>query len=990
MKEISKKLVPIVIFILMTCSFVYSQKITGSIKGVVIDSEGKSLPGILIIATSPSLLGSQSFVTTHKGIFRFPSMPPGVYEIKAELAGFQTVKRANVIVGLGKVTEVEIQMKMSTIKEEIVVTASSPVVDVSSSKVSLNYSSDFISNIPIARDLYDIQNMVPGSVSAGVKARRTSSILGGTVRSNLYTLDGVPMNDPATSYTVTNINVDVYDEVQIEIGSHPAEVGQTDSAYINIVTKSGGNKFSGIMSAHLSGDDLFGTGISLNQRILPEEQLIALGQESPSADRINADYSFSLGGPIVKDKIWFFANARRFYWIQDFADNGEYDLEHYEWLGFAKITSQISNRLKFMGMLNFSTIYEPVYCGSASWSRAKTTLQIYDHEKVWAGSGQINWIIDQNTFADFRFNYLDRFYPLHAHPGSEDLPLNYDYKTGKYWGGVYYEEEYTRSKMVGSASVTKFLDDLLGANHEIKFGLEFEEDHYYYDWFRKTPYYKYWSGYDFETNTGNPYYFSISQKKGQLRARPCADEAGIAVPKDNSRRFGGYIQDNISYNRLSINLGIRYDYQYAYEPEQSRPKTGDELLNTLAPEVFGGVTIPYRKIATFKNLDPRIGFVYDIFGDGKTAAKLSYARYHEPLFLSKYNFANILTYASVYFYWYDLNGNGEFDMPDVDNYVASYLPNMDTSFMPIDENIKAPHMDEIIAAIECEPINNLKLGLSYVWKKNGNIIEDIDINNGYTLDYQPDSWIPFTTTEPGIDGTFGTDDDREVTVYAKDKDAPLAKFKMVNVDEAKRQYNALILGIEKRMSDGWQMSASLTWSSFKGNVEATYGSTEGDSGAFDNPNSYLANSYGKLSFDRPLQIKIAGTVFLPYNILASAYLQHYSGAPWNRTLYVYFPDEINTYDSRVLVNAEEPGSRRYQPYTNLDLRIEKSFSIGSFGSLGLYVDVFNLFGRSGFSTIQDPQGRLYASGQYSLRSNYGDIISNFGVRSLRIGAKFKF
>ena len=990
MKNISKKWVLILILLMAIGSVAYSQKLTGSVKGVVEDSEGNPLPGVLVTATSPSLLGTQSFITTQEGIFRFPSLPPGIYEIATELEGFQIVKRANIVVQVGKIIEIKIQMKVSLIKEEIVVTAPSPTVDVSTSKLSLNISGDFIEKLPINRDLYDIQNMTPGAVSDGRAYRRTSSILGGTVRSNLYTLDGVPMNDPAVSYAITNINIDVYDEIQMEMGGHPAEVGQTDSLYINIVTKSGGNKFSGSLSAHYSGDNLLGTGLSLNQRILPEEQLTALGQEPPRADRMNADYSFTLGGPIVKDKIWFFTNARRYFWIKDFPDNAEYDLEHYEWLGFGKITAQITKNLKFMGMLNFATVYEPIYTGSASWSRAKTTLQIYDHEKVWAGSGQFNWIIDQNTFADFRFNYLHRFFPLHAHPGTEELPLNYDYKSGKYWGGVYYEEEYIRTKMVGSVSVTKFIDGLFGGNHELKFGLEFENDRYSYDWYRKTPYYRYWSGYDFETNTGNPYYFSKSQKKGRLRARPCASEPGVAVPIEKSRRFGGYIQDSIEYKRLVFNVGIRYDYQYAYEPEQSRPRTGDELLNALAPEVFGGITQPYRRIVTFKDLSPRVGLVYDLFGDGRTAVKLSYARYYEPIFLAKYNFANILTYASVYFYWYDINGNGEFDMPGIDNYVASYLPNMDTSYMPIDENAKNAHMDEIVAAAEHELFRNFKLSLTYIWKRNGNILEDIDENKGYTLDYHPGSWIPYTTTEPGMDGIFGTEDDSQITVYAKDKNAPLSLYKMVNVPEAKRQYNALILGLEKRMSDGWQMSASFMWSSFEGNVQATYGDTEGDSGAFDNPNNYLVNRYGKLSFDRPIQIRIASSIFLPFDILVSAYLRHYSGSPWNRTIYVYFPDTINTYDSRVLVNAEEPGSRRYQPYTNLDLRIEKAFSIGSFGNLSLYANIFNLFGRSGFSTIADPQGRLYADGRYSVRSNYGYITSNFGVRSVRVGAIFRF
>jgi hypothetical protein len=143
------------------------------------------------------------------------------------------------------------------------------------------------------RDLYDIQNSIPGAISEGRDYRRTSSILGGTVRSQLYALDGVPMNDPATFYSMANINVDVYD-IEFEVGAHPAEVGQTDSVYINIVTKSGGNKYSG-------GATFYYTGDNFAEDLVTKEEIGALNVNAPEKFSGYKDGSLNFGGPLIKD-----------------------------------------------------------------------------------------------------------------------------------------------------------------------------------------------------------------------------------------------------------------------------------------------------------------------------------------------------------------------------------------------------------------------------------------------------------------------------------------------------------------------------------------------------------------------------------------------------------------------------------------------------------------------------------------------------------------
>lgn len=1023
----NKKIIVIAFFTIILASLSFAQRQTGSLHGKVVDREGNPLPGATVTISGPSLLGVDNYVTSDTGLFRFPSLLPGEYEVKVEMPGFKILTRRGIIISVGKTTEVTLELEQSAVEEEVTVVAASPVVDVQSTRVSVNYSSQFLASLPLNRDLYDIQNSVPGAISEGVEYRRTSSILGGTVRSQLYALDGVPMNDPATFYSMANINVDVYEEIEFEVGAHPAEVGQTDSTYINIVTKSGGNKFSG-------GGIVYYTNDNFTEDLFTKDQIMAFNVNPPEKFTDSKDFSLNLGGPLVKDRIWFFLNGRRLVWQQAYPGTPEtrmirlgftdpikikhYDLEHQEWLGFAKMTFQATKNLRYMGMFHYNHIYEPIYSNSVGSDVSYENVEIWDHENTYTTTHQFNWVLNQNTFLDIRGTYIHRYFPIHSL--TQGQPTYYDYKEKVYWGSSPYNDEYIRKKMLASASLTRFQDDLLGSSHEFKAGAEFEQTEYHRDWYRANPYYSYWN--DWVKN--DPYYYSTSKKQGRLRIRTCPGEKGQWDVQDHTRRFSGYVQDSITTGRLAVNLGLRLDYSYQYEPEQTRPelrwKFGPDLLNPsitnpnaliealvsqwhkeIGPvSPFDKLTTPYKKVVEFFTLSPRVGIVYDVFGDGKTAFKISYGRYYEPVWSAKYNAGQIFGASSINYYWYDDNKNKLMDLPPVDRYVVTSYPEQDPNFRYYIEDLKCPYMDEILAGIEQEVFKDFKLGFQFVWKQNKNIVEDTDLNNGYDAEAKDEKgpiWIPFTFTDPGWDKTFGTTDDQTLTVYGLRSDRPIPTWKGMNPPEAKRKYWAAIMTFDKRMSNKWELKGSILYSSFKGNAEATYSPTEGESGMFDNPNT-LVNGYGPIWFDRPLQIKVMGTVILPLDFIFSAYLQYQSGSPWERTLArVYFPKGFGVQQTYVSVNAEPRGSQRGRSYTNLDMRIEKSLALGQYGKMNVYVDIFNLGGRSGVNVNQDPAAILRYdnypdkdSRAYSLSTTYGLITSVYGVRSFRLGVRYSF
>lgn len=1003
-------------------SFSYSQgRQTGAISGIVFDVEGNKLPGTIVTIYGKASLGQSYYVTSSSGKFRFPSLMPGTgYELRAEMPGFKTVIRPNLVVNVGKTTDVTINLEVTTIEEEITPTDRSPVVDVESTKLSVHYNTEVTTHIPMNRDLYDIQNSIPGAVSEEAANRRTSSILGGTVRSSLYALDGVPMNDPTTFQAMANLNVDAYEEIEFGLGALPAAVGQTNSVYINIVTKSGGNEPYGGITAYYTGD-------RLTEDLVSESEIMALNQNPPEKFTDYRDFSLTLGGFFFKDQAWFFLNGRRLTWekLNPYAQEDRmanlgitsphYDLKHGEWLGFSKFTVQITDSIRYMGMFHYNHVYEPYYTNRVNPNESYQTTTILNNENIYTTSHQINWVLNQDTFLDIRGTYVHRKLPLNNQPGLEDNYTYYDNKEDVYWGRTYYDIENVRKKLLASASITRFLDSFLGVSHEFTAGADFEQNDSHRDWFRLNPYYSYWNDYA----AGNPYYLSPSEKIGLLKIHNCPPLRRIWDVQDNTRRISSFIQDIIMAGNLTLNLGLRFDYSFQYEPFQFRPNlTYDYGPENLSPGIgqdiflealidqyhqeigaispFDELLLPNKRIVTFSTFSPRLGIAFDIFGNGRSVLKLSFARYYEPIWINKYDRGQILAPGSIEWKWYDQNENKLMDLPGTDKYILIRETEQDTIFNYYADNLKPPYVNEFLGGIELELLEDMKLGIQFVWKQNKNIVEDFDLNNGYDFNATDEIgsiWVPYSFVDPGYDGEFNTDDDQDLAVYGLRTDRPIPKLKGINPSEAQRKYQAVILTLDKRMSNRWQLKGSCVLSSFKGNTSAGYSPTEGETAMFNHPNS-LTLAYGPLFFDRPLQVKIMGSFVFPYGFILSAYFQHYSGSPWARTLdRVYFPPDFDVQQEYFSIFAEPRGSRRSAPSTNLDIRVEKGFSVKNYGRLNLFVDIFNVGSRNGIIYHENPNGSLKyyeIPPEYSPSPLYKTASHVYGVRSFRIGIRWNF
>jgi len=989
------------------------QRLDGSIDGRVLDSEGYPLPGVSVALEGASIPNDRKYITTQSGLFRFPSLPPGNdYSLTLELRGFKTVSRKGLQVNVGKTTSLSIVMEMGKLEEEVTVVGFSPIVDIKSSKTAVHFSRSFIDNIPMSRDLYDVLNSMPSAVSEDASYRRTSFISGGTVRGNQYSIDGVSINDPAVMYPMTNINIDVYEEVEFGLFGHTADVGIADGGFINIVTKSGGNVFHGGATV-----EYFNRHMRTNT--MSSEDLRALGLEKPIGRGSWKDFSLYSGGPLLRDRIWFFVNGRFFAWTQDFnlvswddtISTGERIFEceegpHEEINAFGKLTFQMTPHIRLTAMYNLANINEDFYTYRVSSQMDKTATSRWDDEKGHTLSVQLNWVPNQNLFADFRAGYNRRYFPL---PFSDyalsDAPLYWDRYWEMYRNNTWFEETYTRSRLNPTVTATLFVDNFLGLSHEFKIGIEYEWASSSWDWWRENPY-----RFDFFDGDIYSYPTLESPNRSIITIYTCGPSPASSVEKDEKNRFGVFIQDSVSLGRrLTLNMGIRFDTSQGKFPRQAKLSSADPYgLFPVLPGLekqspYDSYELEARHVLSWTNLAPRIGFSYDLFGDGKTSFRGSWSRYNEYLMLQYFNRMNPIYPRSGSWYWHDDNFN---KIPDpADSYKLVDLPDspyvLDLTEV-LDPDSSAPYTDELTLGIERELSRDFSLGLTLIYKYKHNIFEDV---NDYGLGkeeawkgYSPESpyWERYEFDDPGDDGLFGTEDDQRSFCYAELANSPggLHWYHM-NVGSGFRKYAALQLILQKRMSNRWQLLASFVWSNTWGNIGGGYAESSGASKAFDTPNSFVF-AEGRLDFDRPLNIKMQSTVILPAEFMLSGYFNYLSGSPWARTVWVYIPeDEKYLYPGQGYdVQTEESGTRRKSSLTTLDLRLEKKFSLTHSVSVGAYLDVLNVLGWNYVDVFADPGGYLdYRdpdNPKFTRYGNFGDISGAYGSRIVKVSLRVTF
>jgi len=289
-----------------------AQRTTGDILGTVVDGTGAMLAGVSVSVSGPNIAGSQTAATSAGGVYRIGNLPPGTYSVSYSLSGFQPKTLRGVRVSIGATIEENVSLSVSQLTETVDVVAEAAVVDTTSSEIGTNFNNDWVKNAPTRRyGFYDLVAHAPGSVKAGDGIRyaeQRTQVFGGSYDSNAFQLDGVNVTDTYWAEGFAEPNPDAIEEVEVLSLGAPAEYGNLMGGVYNIVTKQGTNEFHGDARAFYQSDGL--TWSNTDDVRNPDGSFAdACGDERCPFKR--GDYyevTAQLGGPIVKDKLWFFAS----------------------------------------------------------------------------------------------------------------------------------------------------------------------------------------------------------------------------------------------------------------------------------------------------------------------------------------------------------------------------------------------------------------------------------------------------------------------------------------------------------------------------------------------------------------------------------------------------------------------------------------------------------------------------------------------------------
>ena len=991
---------------------------TGIIKGVLTDAGGAPLPGASVVAESPGLMGKMAAVTDGNGDYRLVNLPPGTYTITASLTGFKTVRQTGIVVAVGQTYLVNLRTDASALTEEITVTGAAPVVDVQSSKITNVITTQLLQNLPLNRSINGLFNITAGS--AGNIAAYSGSIHGANSGSTAYEIDGVNGESPTTGGMQISPQYESIEEIEIATGGLPAQIGASGGSFISVVTKSGGNAFHGQAQTYY-------TAKGLNQMLFTDEELASLGRSKPAFAKYDVDGSFSLGGPIVKDRIWFFGTM-------DYRQN-EYTMNNvpvtlegtaYDvftnptktYAPFLKLTTQLNKDLRFFVMFNGSftkNLYSPSYYQVFE----STTRSLSNSMAVTAN---LNWMLGPNTYVDFRGGYNNLDWSLTSQPEARESVTKIDDFTGYTWGNKRNEEQYTiRRGETVSARLTHFMDNVLGGNHELGAGVE-----YIYAFDRLTvargnPLTMHY--YD-----GDPYAYAAQGRDretygdGYIQLANMGPNEGDSTKDLPGNRIGAYLQDSFTFkNRLTVNLGFRFDYYWGgfggatstgTASDGLAYKMGEFVAETIGWNPYAAMTWdPIWKTMQNTTLSPRIGLSYDIFGNGKTAFKIAWGRYYEAMPVMWFSNAQASIQQNYAFNWWDDNGNFVPDDPGID----TYYPRDDYwSFVEQDipalrllvagkgdqYQLKAPWNNELVVSLSHQLAKDLSVKLQYVnklgrrdhWDTMYNTATQTYLNS--IQDAPAGFWVPFTTTVPAV----GAWEESTVTIYVPtaDYDWDNVVWRQASNPYSKRLYNGVELAFDKRYANGWALGGSITLAKSKSITP------------YD-PN-YAVNGWGSDINDIPMAIKLFGSFQMPLDFIGSFIYRHIEGGPlnyggnfWDKSMdvTVYVPDDwlaennCVTWANWIGVQLAPNGTHRQASWDNIDFRLEKAFTF-RFGTVSVFADVFNLLGNkyvySGLnpSGVWYPDGENTTSGTRELDYNYQRVTSVSGLRTFKLSARVTF
>ncbi len=949
-----------------------AQEFRGRISGIATDTSGALLPGVTVTATSPALIQPQTTATGEDGVYRLIALPAGVYTVTFELSGFQTVKRENVRVVINQTLTVNVEMPVASLQESLTVSAESPIVDTSTTTVGTNFTKELLTEIPNARDIWAAMAQAPGfqmtgyDVGGSHTGTQTGFIAYGVSQQRTTRIEGVNTTE-ATDANAGYFDFGSFEELQFGGAGNSAD-HDTPGASLNIVVKSGGDKFTGTWYSDWEGDatisdnvpDVFKTA---NQRDDNGFFVRAPLRRGNPIDR-QYDINVDVGGPIWKKKAWFFYSYRlndQYKNVLNFDELARSKLSNqYTFKG----TFQLSQGNQLIGYLNKREKLQALRDLSANVPLSAAYAQSSRNYPM-----KVEWtsVLSDRMFLDVLVGQWYNFFPLR--PTTESgafagpyVPGRFDISTSARLAGgpnITYQDQ-KRFKPQYAVSLSLFKDGWHGS-HDFKFGSEGRREKR-----------KFFADQPFD----HVYYDAVLGVRPQEVEFYNTPNEGI----NQTNNISAYMQDVWRFsNKLTFTLGIRMDYYKDGFPEQSVNPNGVPALrgttNAQLVALWTPFTVNETWLSETTRFGPRAGFAYDFGGNGKSVIKGFWGRFYfnsAPDTIAA--LVNPVGRTRLRFSWTDQNGNLLIDGPQE---LGAFLRTVTGSLpgaagVTVDPDLTRPYGDEFSGHYERELTAGLSGRVSWVYKNLRNEWAVVDLNRigAYT--------IPFTAVDPGPDGRTGTADDGPAIQLLSRGAVPERRVFTNPMDpEYNSDYNTLELAINRRFRNGWMFLTSFeyTWlDQFHGNASSTDAL-----GAAGNGKDYSwqpnIRRFGRET-STVWNYKLLGRYTLPWEIGISGSYKLQSGRNWGRSLAVTVPG-VGSETIRV-----EPVTANRAPNVPItDIRFDKSLRLGRAGRVTGMVDVFNLFNLGTVTTFRTTT---------ATNGSFGEVTSLLDPRIVRFGVRYTF
>ncbi len=878
---------------------------TGTLTGVVRDLQGGVLPGVSVTASGESLIGgSRQTITGEAGSYSF-ALPPGTFVLAFELTGFAPLRREDIVVQVARTARVDVELGVGTLQETVTVSGASPLVDVSSTVTQTNIDKNLYEAIPTGRNPWVMAGLVPGVVTGRLD-------VGGTEGAQQYNIEAFGSANSQKSFSIDGLKVnwaggdggatmmyygfEMYDEYNMQTASGTAE-SDVAGVFMNMVTKSGGNRFSSDHNFYFMNDALQGNNLDDDLR---RRLGLQAGQQSGAAGNpidVSHDWSSTLGGPIKRDAAWFFG-AIRWWRLNQFQigarnPDGSQAIDDNRIRNFmGKATWQATPGIRTSFLFN-KNINDRFHRRDSPYLFVEDKASVLQNQPAQNYVAQYNHVAGQRLILDGRVGRMWGVFPVRYQPGVQ--PTDIAIRDVVRFTRINAAEQQSlnpNGRYQANLSASYFRGTARAGIHDLKVGLQLSWERVEYERIRNGDYF-------LELRDGVPF-------QAQLSNTPIVSDHRLQT-------WGLFVQDRWVIGRATLNAGVRVDGVSAYLPAQTSP----------AGNFVGARDFARTDVFDFgPNVAPRIGISYDLFGNGRTAFKAYYGRFYNQFGSQISEAANPNAIANQAVAWTDGNGNLALDPGELGTFTG--FPR--GLFPSVDAGATRPFSEEFNIGVEQQLPGNVAMSASYHRRQHRNGLGILDRARGAEA-YAP---LDRTYVDPASGQVV------PITIYNLRPEFITARDRYIdNVDFLQSNYDGFQVDMQKRLANRWQVLAGLNLQRHRGfDHSGTYTGVD-----FSNPNSSLNRTDGSVFIDLPWTFTLSGSYQLPYQLSLSGKYTARAGDPLNRTTVF---TGLTASQASETIRLAQRGTDRTEDVTRfVDLRLAKRFPLG-FGSAEATLDVFNI------------------------------------------------